>query len=134
MIATVLEGLRETPLFDPSISTETRWRRDLRMSKAAFANGPGAKASRLFDRRRDCLVFHTGIMLRPQLVIHAACAPVCVEAANWIERGEEMRRLAAMALCLILCGCGTSDDKPVGLEVRPLSAAEQDALRRSFSV
>jgi hypothetical protein len=73
-------------------------------------------------------------MLRPQLVIHAACAPVCVEAANGIERGEEMRRLAAMALCLILCGCGTSDDKPVGLEVRPLSAAEQDALRRSFSV
>jgi hypothetical protein len=44
-----------------------------------------------------------------------------------------MRRLAAVALCLILCGCGTSDDKLVGLEVRQLSPAEQDALRRSLS-
>ena len=44
-----------------------------------------------------------------------------------------MRRLAAMAVCLILCGCGTSDDKLVGLEVRQLSPAEQEALRRSLS-
>jgi hypothetical protein len=44
-----------------------------------------------------------------------------------------MRCLAAMALCLILCGCGTSNDKLVGLEVRQLSPAEQDALRRSLS-
>ncbi|MBV8449392.1 MAG: hypothetical protein JO124_15530, partial [Hyphomicrobiales bacterium] len=44
-----------------------------------------------------------------------------------------MRRLAAMALCLILCGCGTKDDKVVGLDVRQLSPAEQEALRRSLS-
>jgi hypothetical protein len=45
-----------------------------------------------------------------------------------------MRRAAAIALCLILWGCGTTDDKPVGLEVRQLSAAEQEALRRSLSL
>jgi len=44
-----------------------------------------------------------------------------------------MRRLAAMALCLVLCGCGTKDDKVVGLDVRQLSPAEQEALRRSLS-
>jgi hypothetical protein len=44
-----------------------------------------------------------------------------------------MKRAAAIALCLILRGCGTSDDKSMGLEVRQLSAGEQEALGRSLS-
>lgn len=44
-----------------------------------------------------------------------------------------MRRFAAMAVCLILCGCGSSSDKLVGLDVRQLAPAEQEALRRSLS-
>jgi hypothetical protein len=44
-----------------------------------------------------------------------------------------MKRAAATVLCLLLWGCGSSDDKPVGLEVRQLSATEQESLSRSLS-
>ena len=51
--------------------------RDLRMSKAAFANGPGAKRHHACLTVDGIVLSFTGIILRPQLVIHAVCAAVC---------------------------------------------------------
>jgi hypothetical protein len=44
-----------------------------------------------------------------------------------------MRRAAAISLCLILCGCGSSDEKPTGLDVRQLSDVEKQGLARALS-
>jgi hypothetical protein len=45
-----------------------------------------------------------------------------------------MRWVAAIALCMTLWGCGSdSDEKLQGYEVRQLSDAEREALRRSLS-
>ena len=45
----------------------------------------------------------------------------------------DMRRAAAISLCLVLCGCGGSDDKPSGLDVRQLSDVEKQGLARALS-
>ena len=77
MIATLFEGLRDTPLFNSSIFSKTRWPRDLRMSKAAFANGPGAKRDHACLTADGIVLSFIGIILRPQLVIHAVFAAAC---------------------------------------------------------
>ena len=46
----------------------------------------------------------------------------------------KMRRAAALiSMCFVLWGCGTTDEKSVGLDVRQLSDAEKQSLAQSFS-
>ncbi|MFI5016181.1 MAG: hypothetical protein ACHQAY_27930 [Hyphomicrobiales bacterium] len=45
-----------------------------------------------------------------------------------------MKRAAILALCIALWGCGSSsDERQLGLDVRPLSDGEKQALGRSLS-
>ncbi|SDR52095.1 hypothetical protein SAMN05519103_04443 [Rhizobiales bacterium GAS113] len=43
------------------------------------------------------------------------------------------RAIVAISLCLVLAGCGTTDEKQSGLDVRQLSDGEKQALARSLS-
>jgi hypothetical protein len=44
-----------------------------------------------------------------------------------------MKRIAALAICIVLWGCGSSAEKSVNLDVRQLSPDERAALGRSMA-
>jgi hypothetical protein len=44
-----------------------------------------------------------------------------------------MNRIAVLALCIVLWGCGNSAEKAVGLDVRQLSPDERSALGHSMA-
>jgi hypothetical protein len=44
-----------------------------------------------------------------------------------------MNRIAVLALCIVLWGCGSSAQRAVGLDVRQLSPDERTALGRSMA-